>query len=140
MSCPGKVIGDGHSSVFSNIEDTGIPSLQAWCQQMTVSIREKAAIDFIQGLDSFFLGVGAYVSELHGVSESDRLALCKRWETKTVKSPRRKHRSRSSDSDSTYMGSGDPSDDEDKENITVVSHGMSVELKEVDFPRLRLRD
>ena len=38
----GQVKGDGEPSTFSNVEDTGIPKLQKWCHQLTLSSRDRA--------------------------------------------------------------------------------------------------
>lgn len=40
----------GRETVFSNIEDTGIPKLQKYCHQLTVSRRQETVIHMIASL------------------------------------------------------------------------------------------
>jgi len=81
---PEQVKGDGDPSCFNNKDDTGIPSLQTWCHDLTVSARERVAKKFLQQLATFFQSVSSYVSDLEGVSVQDRIDLRDKWETKDI--------------------------------------------------------
>jgi hypothetical protein len=77
-----QVKGDGDPNCFSSKEDTGIPPLQKWCHDITVSARERVAKKFLHHLSTFLQQVSSYVSDMEGVSIQDRVTLRNRWETK----------------------------------------------------------
>ncbi|KAL6306643.1 Dynamin family-domain-containing protein [Sparassis latifolia] len=77
----GQVKGDGDSTCFSKVEDTGIPELQKWCHQLTVSSRERAARNFLTHLRTFANSVRMYVQGIGDVTVSDREAMREKWES-----------------------------------------------------------
>ncbi|KAG5641399.1 hypothetical protein DXG03_005335 [Asterophora parasitica] len=77
----GQVKGDGGPTCFSNAKDTGIPHLQQWCHQLTVSSRERAARNFRAHLTTFATSVQSYVKGIGEVTVADREALRERWES-----------------------------------------------------------
>ncbi|KAJ6614316.1 hypothetical protein B0H10DRAFT_2045676 [Mycena sp. CBHHK59/15] len=76
-----QVKGDGEPSCFSNVKDTGIPALRAWCHSLTISSRERAARNFIAHTFTFATGVKQYVAGIGDVTAADREALRERWES-----------------------------------------------------------
>ncbi|KAF8076309.1 hypothetical protein FPV67DRAFT_1664591 [Lyophyllum atratum] len=76
-----QVKGDGEPTCFSNAEDTGIPELQQWCHQLTVSSRERAARNFLAHLKTFTTSVQSYVRGIGDVTVVDRNALREKWES-----------------------------------------------------------
>ncbi|KAJ7904438.1 hypothetical protein B0H14DRAFT_3079313 [Mycena olivaceomarginata] len=69
-----QVKGDGEPICFSNVRDTGIPELQAWCHQLTKSSRERAAKTFMKQLGAFASDIRQYVA---GIGQSLR----EKWES-----------------------------------------------------------
>jgi hypothetical protein len=77
----GQVQGDGEASCFTNVNDTGVPDLQRWCHQLTVSSRERAARNFLSHLNAFAKSIQTYVEGTGDVTASDREALREKWES-----------------------------------------------------------
>ncbi|KAG1755777.1 hypothetical protein EDB19DRAFT_1956649 [Suillus lakei] len=77
----GQVKGDGDPSCFSNVEDTGIPSLRQWCHQLTISSRSRAAKQFHTHLKTFANSVRVYVDGIGDVTIADRESLREKWES-----------------------------------------------------------
>ncbi|KAF8974240.1 hypothetical protein BDZ97DRAFT_1945601 [Flammula alnicola] len=77
----GQVNGDGGASCFSNVEDTGIPELQKWCHQLTISSRERAARTFMMHIKAFAQSIQSYVQGIGDVTAVDREALREKWES-----------------------------------------------------------
>ncbi|GLB33731.1 putative dynamin family protein [Lyophyllum shimeji] len=77
----GQVKGDGEPTCFSNAKDTGIPDLQQWCHQLTVSSRDRAARNFLAHLKTLATSVQSYVQGIGDVSAADREALREKWES-----------------------------------------------------------
>ncbi|KAF9006452.1 hypothetical protein BDQ17DRAFT_284172 [Cyathus striatus] len=75
----GQVKGDGEPNCFSNIQDTGIPDLQKWCHQLTISSRERAARNFLTNLKTFANSIQCYVQGIGDVTVADRESLRSRW-------------------------------------------------------------
>lgn len=80
----GQVKGDGEPSCFSNPQDTGIPDLQKWCHQLTISSRERAARNFLAHLKTFATSVQSYVQGIGDVTAIDRELLREKWESGNV--------------------------------------------------------
>ncbi|KAG6820103.1 hypothetical protein H0H93_005415 [Arthromyces matolae] len=78
---PGQVKGDGEPTCFSNAKDTGIPALQQWCHQLTVSSRERSARNFLAHLKTFATSIQSYVLGIGEVTVADREDLRKKWES-----------------------------------------------------------
>ncbi|KAG2369878.1 hypothetical protein BDR07DRAFT_1526349 [Suillus spraguei] len=77
----GQVKGDGDPSCFSNVEDTGIPSLRQWCHQLTISSRSRAAKQFHTHLKTFANSVRVYIDGIGDVTIADRESLREKWES-----------------------------------------------------------
>ncbi|KAG1907278.1 uncharacterized protein F5891DRAFT_940152 [Suillus fuscotomentosus] len=77
----GQVKGDGDPSCFSNLEDTGIPSLRQWCHKLTISSRSRAAKQFHTHLKTFANSVRVYVDDIGDVTIADRESLREKWES-----------------------------------------------------------
>ncbi|PPR06571.1 hypothetical protein CVT24_001752 [Panaeolus cyanescens] len=77
----GQVKGDGAAACFSNVEDTGIPDLQKWCQKLTVASRDRAARIFMTQLKGFATSIQTYVQGIGDVTAIDRNALREKWES-----------------------------------------------------------
>lgn len=77
----GQVKGDGEPSCFFDIKDTGIPDLQQWCHQLTLSSREKSARNFFTQLKAFATSVETYVQGIGDVTAIDRATLRDLWES-----------------------------------------------------------
>ncbi|KAG2135905.1 uncharacterized protein EDB93DRAFT_1303704 [Suillus bovinus] len=77
----GQVKGDGDPSCFSNVEDTGIPSLRQWCHQLTISSRSRAAKQFHTHLKTFANSVRVFVDGIGDVTIADRESLREKWES-----------------------------------------------------------
>lgn len=77
----GQVQGDGEASCFTNVNDTGVPDLQRWCHQLTISSRERAARNFLSHLNAFAKSIQTYVEGTADVTVSDREALREKWES-----------------------------------------------------------
>lgn len=77
----GQVKGDGDPSCFSNLEDTGIPSLREWCHKLTISSRSRAAKQFHTHLRTFANSVRVYVDGIGDVTIADRESLREKWES-----------------------------------------------------------
>lgn len=77
----GQVQGDGEASCFTNVNDTGVPDLQRWCHQLTVSSRERAARNFLSHLNAFAKSIQTYVEGAADVTTGDREALREKWES-----------------------------------------------------------
>ena len=78
----GQVKGDGEPTCFSNAKDTGIPELQQWCRQLTLSPRERAARNFLAHLTTFLTSVQSHVRGIEDVAAVDREALRTKWEAR----------------------------------------------------------
>lgn len=75
----GQIKGDGEPSCFSNVDDTGVPALQEWCHQLTLSSRQRSARAFFAHLRTFATTVETYVRGIGDVTEADRAALREKW-------------------------------------------------------------
>lgn len=84
---PGQVKGDGEPTCFSTVGDTGIPDLQQWCHQLTVSSRERAARTFFTHLKTFVQSVQTYVTGIGDVTAIDRGTLREKWESRGFREP-----------------------------------------------------
>lgn len=82
-----QVEGDGDPTCFTNAEDTGIPALQEWCHQLTLSSRERLNKAFLAHLQTFSVSVRSYVEGIRGVTTEDRNALRAQWETGEMEMP-----------------------------------------------------
>ena len=114
----GQVKGDGGPTCFSNPKDTGIPELQQWCHQLTVSSRERAARNFLAHLTTFATSVQSYVKGVGDVTAVDREALRTKWESGNVDT---------ADVDDYYEGwatSSDPMGDTE----TILGGGLGTSL------------
>lgn len=80
-----QVKGDGEPSCFSNVKDTGIPDLQQWCHQLTISSRERAARNFLAHLKTFGNSVKSYVEGIGDVTAADRETLREKWESSNLR-------------------------------------------------------
>ncbi|KAJ7809368.1 hypothetical protein B0H14DRAFT_3112574 [Mycena olivaceomarginata] len=76
-----QVKGDGEPICFSNVRDTGIPELQAWCHQLTKSSCECAAKTFMNQLGAFAPDIRQYVAGIGQVTSLDRESLREKWES-----------------------------------------------------------
>ncbi|KDR83818.1 hypothetical protein GALMADRAFT_236220 [Galerina marginata CBS 339.88] len=83
----GQVKGDGQPACFSNIEHTGIPDLQKWCHQLTISSRERSARTFMSHIKAFAQSVQSYVQGIGDVTAIDREALREKWESRGFDDP-----------------------------------------------------
>ncbi|KAG6857364.1 hypothetical protein H0H87_005667 [Tephrocybe sp. NHM501043] len=81
----GQVKGDGEPTCFSNARDTGIPQLQKWCHQLTISSRERTARNFLAHLKTFTTSVQSYVQGIGDVTVADREDLRQKWESGNAK-------------------------------------------------------
>ncbi|CAL1702209.1 unnamed protein product [Somion occarium] len=77
----GQVKGDGDSTCFTNVQDTGVPELQEWCHTLTVSSRERAARNFLTHLKTFANSVRSYFQGIGDVTVGDRETLREKWES-----------------------------------------------------------
>ncbi|KAG6918940.1 hypothetical protein DXG01_010595 [Tephrocybe rancida] len=77
----GQVKGDGEPTCFSNAKDTGVPDLQQWCHQLTISSRERAVRNFLAHLKTFTTSVQSYVQGIGDVTVVDREDLRQKWES-----------------------------------------------------------
>lgn len=68
-------------SCFSNVEDTGVLELQAWCHTLTSSSRQRSSRTFLGQLQIFATSVDTYVRGIGEVTTADRAALRERWES-----------------------------------------------------------
>jgi hypothetical protein len=73
--------GDGDPSTFSDDTQTEIPALREWCKHLTVSSRERTAKSFLQTTRVFVQSILSYVEGLEGISDTDREALRRQWQT-----------------------------------------------------------
>ncbi|KAH9943050.1 uncharacterized protein BXZ73DRAFT_40115 [Epithele typhae] len=78
----GQVKGDGDPTCFTSTKDTGIPALQEWCHQLTISSRSRAARNFLTHLSTFSKNVRAFLQGIGEVTEADRLTMKTKWESK----------------------------------------------------------
>ncbi|KAF8913833.1 hypothetical protein CPB84DRAFT_1757667 [Gymnopilus junonius] len=78
----GQVKGDGGASCFSNVDDTGIPDLQKWCHQLTISSRERSARTFLTHIKAFAQSIQSYVQGIGDVTAIDRESLREKWESR----------------------------------------------------------
>ncbi|KAG6813480.1 hypothetical protein H0H92_010505 [Tricholoma furcatifolium] len=95
----GQVKGDGEPTCFANAQDTGIPDLQRWCHQLTVSSRERAARNFLSQLKAFATSVKSYVQGIGEVTVADREDLRQKWESSGLLDGNREDSDSDSDSD-----------------------------------------
>ncbi|KAF5388296.1 hypothetical protein D9615_000347 [Tricholomella constricta] len=102
----GQVKGDGEPTCFSNAKDTGIPELQQWCHQLTISSRERAARNFRAHLTAFATSVQSYVQGIGDVTVVDREALREKWESSGNLD--RDYDDEDDRSDDGYSSDGDP--------------------------------
>ncbi|KIM23722.1 hypothetical protein M408DRAFT_27677 [Serendipita vermifera MAFF 305830] len=79
--------GDGSPSTFSDETQTEIPSLRAWCQDLTVASRERTAKMFLDAFKVFAQSVLSYVEVQEGISNTDRNALRAKWQTPAAPEP-----------------------------------------------------
>ncbi|KAG6872791.1 hypothetical protein C0995_006520 [Termitomyces sp. Mi166 len=77
----GQVKGDGGPTCFTRAENTGIPDLQQWCHQLTISSRERSARNFLAHLKTFATSVQSYVQGIGDVTSADREDLRRKWES-----------------------------------------------------------
>ncbi|KAF8639459.1 hypothetical protein AX16_010313 [Volvariella volvacea WC 439] len=77
----GQVKGDGEPSCFVNVNDTGIPDLQRWCQNLTVASRERSIQNFLTRLKTFGATIKSYFDDNSQVTFQDRDILRKLWES-----------------------------------------------------------
>jgi len=110
MTVLGQVKGDGEPTCFSNAKDTGIPDLQQWCHQLTVSSRERAARNFLAHLKTFTTSVQSYVQGIGDVTAVDREALREKWESGNLDKGYENNDGRSDDGYGAWANSddGDP--------------------------------
>jgi hypothetical protein len=123
----GQVKGDGEPSCFSNAEDTGIPDLQKWCHQLTISSRERAARNFLAHLKTFATSVQSYVQGIGDVTAIDRELLREKWESGNV------DRDEGSDNGYGAWASSDPVDPFDA-ILGGLSGGLGAELYSLNKP------
>ncbi|VDC06880.1 unnamed protein product [Peniophora sp. CBMAI 1063] len=83
----GQVKGDGEPSTFTKIEDTGIPKLQNWCHELTLSSRDRAARTFLTNLKTFANSVRQYLDNTAQITELDRATLKEKWESGATHDP-----------------------------------------------------
>ncbi|KAI0721893.1 hypothetical protein C8T65DRAFT_825464 [Cerioporus squamosus] len=76
--------GGAESACFTHIEQTCIPALREWCHTLTLPVREKATHNLLVQLRAFVQSFRAFVEGTPGVSEKDRSAMKKRWESSMV--------------------------------------------------------
>ncbi|KAG9082296.1 hypothetical protein FRC06_005133, partial [Ceratobasidium sp. 370] len=81
-----QVKGDGGPSCFANPEDTGIPALQQWCHELTVTTREQCARSLLNNLTTFLHSIRAHLDDMKGVSVADRTALAEMWKSSMLPS------------------------------------------------------
>ncbi|TFK83640.1 hypothetical protein K466DRAFT_528541 [Polyporus arcularius HHB13444] len=77
----GQVKGDGDPTCFTKVDDTGVPALQEWCHQLTISSRSRAARNFLTHLNTFAKNVRVFLQGVGEVTEADRLAMKDQWES-----------------------------------------------------------
>lgn len=77
----GQIKGDGDPTCFSNAKDTGIPSLQQWCHQLTIASRESSARNFLAHIKTFATSVQSYVQGIGDVTVMDREDLRQKWQS-----------------------------------------------------------
>ncbi|KAL0949749.1 hypothetical protein HGRIS_009787 [Hohenbuehelia grisea] len=75
--------GDGRPHCFQNVEDTGIPALQQWCHEITLSLHEHAAQALTTQLKAFATTIQAYTQEISEADAQGCDALRKMWQTKS---------------------------------------------------------
>jgi hypothetical protein len=80
------VKGDGGPSCFINSDDTGVPALQQWCHELTISARERSARSLLNNVATFLRSIRSYVDDMEGVSVKDRIALAEMWESNILPS------------------------------------------------------
>ncbi|KAG5716551.1 GTPase SLIP-GC [Termitomyces sp. T112] len=80
----GQVKGDGEPTCFTETKDTGIPDLQQWCHQLTISSRERSARNFLAHLKTFATSVLSYVQGIGEVTTADREDLRHKWESSST--------------------------------------------------------
>lgn len=73
--------GDGESTCFSSVDDTGVPALQQWCHSLTVSSRERSARSFLTNVKAFSNTVASFVADVGDVTVADRELLREKWES-----------------------------------------------------------
>jgi len=76
-----QVKDDGDPVCFSDVKDTGIPALQDWCRDLTVTSRERSARVFLNSIKTFATSVRAYLRAGEGVTAADRQVLRDLYET-----------------------------------------------------------
>ncbi|KAJ2929967.1 hypothetical protein H1R20_g7128, partial [Candolleomyces eurysporus] len=86
----GKVQGDGAASCFTDISDTGVPALRAWCHSLTSS-RASTSKQFLSRISLFSNQIRTYLESITGeASAISRKALRKQWESPSTRSAQRK--------------------------------------------------
>lgn len=83
----GQVKGDGDPTCFTKVDDTGIPALQEWCHNLTISSRSRAARSFLTHLTTFAKNVRMFLQGIGDVTEEDRLAMKDLWESDVAEGP-----------------------------------------------------
>ncbi|KZT43419.1 hypothetical protein SISSUDRAFT_693111 [Sistotremastrum suecicum HHB10207 ss-3] len=76
-----QVKGDGEPTCFLDKPDTGVPALQAWCHDLTITSRERAARNFMSRFKVFIEGISSYLQDVEGVNLGDRMALRDLWQS-----------------------------------------------------------
>ncbi|KAG6874835.1 hypothetical protein C0992_006356 [Termitomyces sp. T32_za158] len=84
ISSCSQVRGDGAPTCFTNAKDTGIPDLQQWCQQLTISSRQRSARSFLAQLKTFATSVQSYFQGIGDVTTEDRENLRRKWESSGI--------------------------------------------------------
>ncbi|KAG6894378.1 hypothetical protein C0992_006392 [Termitomyces sp. T32_za158] len=79
-----QVRGDGDPTCFTNAKDTGIPDLQQWCQQLTISSRQRSTRSFLAQLKTFATSVQSYFQGIGDVTTEDRENLRRKWESSGI--------------------------------------------------------
>ncbi|RDX53114.1 hypothetical protein OH76DRAFT_1480146 [Lentinus brumalis] len=69
------------SACFTDIEQTRIPALREWCHTLTLPAREKATHNLLVQLRAFAQSFSAFIEGTPGVSEKDRAAIKRKWES-----------------------------------------------------------
>ncbi|KAI0723405.1 hypothetical protein C8Q76DRAFT_783295 [Earliella scabrosa] len=73
--------GDDDSTCFERIEETGIPALREWCEQLILPRREEATHKLLVHLRAFGQSLKSFVEGTPGVSDSDRQNMKLRWDS-----------------------------------------------------------
>ncbi|KAJ3550796.1 hypothetical protein NMY22_g232 [Coprinellus aureogranulatus] len=88
MKLTGQVTGDGPAVCFADVEDTGVPALQQWCQDLTLAIRQELARDYLSLLQTLANQVIAYVLQAQALGEAtiaDRKKLYRLYDSRKAR-------------------------------------------------------